>query len=80
MIAIHPRDPAAGAHPLRRRIGDLKSAVARMRRQGATLADPGVTPGRALFSRLRDPDGVQIEIMAVGPDSQQRRTMNAWKD
>lgn len=59
--------------------GDLKSAVARMRQQGATLADPGVTPGRALFSRLRDPDGVQIEIMEFGPDSQQRRAMDAWK-
>jgi lactoylglutathione lyase len=59
--------------------GDLNSAVARMRQQGATLADPGLTPGRALFSRLRDPDGVQIEIMEFGPESQQRRAMNAWK-
>lgn len=59
--------------------GDLKSAVARMRQQGTTLADPALTPGRALFSRLRDPDGVQIEIMEFGPESQQRRAMNAWK-
>ena len=36
--------------------------------------------GRALFSRLRDPDGMQIEIMEFGADSQQRRAMNAWKD
>jgi len=59
--------------------GDLKSAVARMRQQGTTVADPGLTPGRALFSRLRDPDGVQIEIMEFGPESQQRQAMNAWR-
>ena len=58
---------------------DLKSAVARMRQQGATVADPGLTPGRALFSRLRDLDGVSIEIMEFGPESQQRRAMDAWK-
>lgn len=58
---------------------DLKAAVARMRQQGATAAEPALTPGRALFSRLRDPDGVQIEIMEFGPESQQRRAMNAWK-
>jgi catechol 2,3-dioxygenase-like lactoylglutathione lyase family enzyme len=60
--------------------GDLNAAVARMRQQGVTLADPGLTPGKALFSRLRDLDGVSIEIMEFGPDSQQRRAMNAWKD
>ena len=60
--------------------GDLNAAVARMRQSGTTLADPALTPGRALFSRLRDPDGVSIEIMEFGPESQQRRAMNAWKD
>lgn len=60
--------------------GDLQAAVARMRQQGATLADPGMTPGRALFSRLRDLDGVSIEVMEFGPESQQRLAMNAWKD
>lgn len=60
--------------------GDLTSAVARMRQQGATPADPGLTPGKALFSRLRDLDGISIEIMEFGPESQQRRAMNAWKE
>ena len=59
--------------------GDLKSAVARMRQQGATMADPALTPGRALFTRLRDLDGVQIEAMEFGPESQQRRAMDAYK-
>jgi catechol 2,3-dioxygenase-like lactoylglutathione lyase family enzyme len=59
--------------------GDLKSAVTRMRQQGATMADPGLTPGRALFTRLRDLDGVQIEAMEFGPESQQRKAMDAYK-
>ena len=59
--------------------GDLNAAVARIRTQGVTIADTGLTPGRALFTRLRDPDGVSIELMEFGPESQQRRAMNAWK-
>lgn len=59
--------------------GDLRSAVARIRTQGATLADPALTPGRARFSRLSDPEGNSIELMEFGPESQQRRAMNAWK-
>jgi hypothetical protein len=50
-----------------------------MRQQGATMADPGLTPGRALFTRLRDLDGVQIEAMEFGPESQQRKAMDAYK-
>ena len=34
--------------------------------------------GRALFTRLRDLDGVSIEAMEFGSESQQRRAMNAW--
>ena len=59
--------------------GDLKAAVGRMRAQGAAMADPALTPGRALFTRLRDLDGVSIEAMEFGPESMQRKAMNAWK-
>jgi catechol 2,3-dioxygenase-like lactoylglutathione lyase family enzyme len=58
---------------------DLNAAVARMRQQGATVAEPGLTPGKALFTRLRDLDGVSIEAMEFGPESMQRKAMNAWK-
>jgi hypothetical protein len=43
------------------------------------MADTGLTPGRALFTRTTDPDGVQLELMQFGPDSQQRKAMEAWK-
>ena len=58
---------------------DLNSAIGRIRQAGAPVADAGLTPGKALFSRLRGPDGEQIELMEFGPESQQRAAMNAWK-
>ena len=55
--------------------GDSKAAVARMRQQGATMADTALTPGRALFTGLRDSrrrvdrgDGVRPRIAAAQSD------------
>jgi catechol 2,3-dioxygenase-like lactoylglutathione lyase family enzyme len=81
-LEVQPATPALppGLTHFAVEYGDLKAAVARMRQSGATLADPAQTPGKALFSRLRDLDGVSIEVMEFGPESQQRRAMNAWKD
>jgi catechol 2,3-dioxygenase-like lactoylglutathione lyase family enzyme len=59
--------------------GDLEAAVARMRQQGATVADPALTPGKALYTHLRDLDGISIEAMEFGPGSMQRKAMNAWQ-
>ena len=57
--------------------GDLRSAVAQMRQHNVAAADPGLTPGKALFSRIRDLDGVSIEVMEFGPESMQRKAMDA---
>lgn len=59
--------------------GDLRSAVTKMRANNVAAADPGLTPGKALFSRIRDLDGISIEVMEFGPESQQRKAMDAWK-
>lgn len=59
--------------------GDLRSAIARLRQNGVTAADPGLTPGKALFTRMRDLDGASIEVMEFGPESMQRKAMEAWK-
>ena len=58
--------------------GDLRSAVAQMR-QHNVAADPGLTPGKALISRIRDLDGVSIEVMEFGPESMQKKAMDAWR-
>jgi len=59
--------------------GDLRSAVTEMRANNVTAADPGLTPGKALFSRIKDLDGVSIEVMEFGPESQQRKAMEGWR-
>ncbi len=60
-------------------VDDIDAAVARMRQAGATVGDPGLTPAQARFSRMTDLDGVQIEVMEFGPESLQRKAMEAWK-
>jgi len=60
--------------------GDVKGAVAQARQQGATVGDAGLTPAKALFARMTDPDGVSIELMEFTPESLQRKAMDAWKE
>ena len=59
--------------------GNLDAAVAGLRQRGATVADPGLTPARAKFSRMNDLSGVQIELMEFGPESMQRKAIDSWK-
>jgi catechol 2,3-dioxygenase-like lactoylglutathione lyase family enzyme len=60
-------------------VDDIDSAVARFRQAGVTVADPGTTPAKARFTRMTDRDGVQLEVMQFGPDSLQRKAIDAWK-
>jgi catechol 2,3-dioxygenase-like lactoylglutathione lyase family enzyme len=77
LIPAAPGQPAGITH-FGVEVDDIDDAVARMRRAGATVADPGVTPARARFTRMVDPDGVQIEVLELGPESLQRQAMDAW--
>ncbi|MEO8466641.1 MAG: VOC family protein [Gammaproteobacteria bacterium] len=60
-------------------VGDLASEVAALRQRGAKVDDPGPTPSKALFSRMQDRDGVQIEVMEFTPESLQRKAIDSWK-
>lgn len=60
-------------------VGDLDATVARLREQGVEAPNPGRTPANALSSRIRDVDGVEIEVMEFGPEALQRQAMEAWK-
>jgi catechol 2,3-dioxygenase-like lactoylglutathione lyase family enzyme len=59
--------------------GNLDAAVAGLRRRGAEVGDVALTPARARFVRVNDPGGVQIELMEFGPESMQRKAIEAWK-
>jgi catechol 2,3-dioxygenase-like lactoylglutathione lyase family enzyme len=60
-------------------VDDIDSAVARFRQSGMSVADPGMTPAKARYTRIADRDGVQLEVMQFGPDSLQRKAIDAWK-
>jgi lactoylglutathione lyase len=60
-------------------VNDIQGMVARLRANGVTVADPGLTPANARFIRLRDPGGFQIEVMEFGAESMQRKAMDSWK-
>jgi len=59
-------------------VGDIDAKVADLRRRGATLGDPAMTPANARFARIRDASGFQIELMEFGPEARQRQAMDAW--
>jgi lactoylglutathione lyase len=60
-------------------VGDIDGTVARLRKQGLTIADPGLTPAKARFFRMNDRDGASIEVMEFTPESMQRKAMDAWR-
>jgi len=58
---------------------DVVSSIANLRKQGFKLDDPTVGISKARVGRISDPDGVALEIMEIGPDSLQRKAVEAWK-
>lgn len=60
-------------------VGDIDATVAKLRQSRAQVGDPGMTPANARFTRLTDGDGIQIEVMEYGPNSLQRKAIDAWR-
>jgi len=58
---------------------DVDASVANLRGRKLTVADPTAGVSKARVARIADPDGVQVEIMEIGPESAQRRAIEAWK-
>ena len=58
---------------------DLAGSVANLRARGVEVGDPTVGVSKAQVARIRDPDGVQIEVMQMGSDSLQRQAIEAWR-
>jgi catechol 2,3-dioxygenase-like lactoylglutathione lyase family enzyme len=60
-------------------VGSIDSVIADLRRHGIAVADASRSPAQALMTRVRDPDQVEIEVMQYGPESSQRKAMDAWQ-
>jgi catechol 2,3-dioxygenase-like lactoylglutathione lyase family enzyme len=58
---------------------DLAASVANLRARGIAVDDPTVGVSKARVARIKDPDGVQIEVMQMGPDSLQRQAIDGWR-
>lgn len=80
-VELIPAAPnqAAGITHFGIEVGNLAQEVAALRQRGVKIDDPGRTPSKALFSRMQDRDGVQIEVMEFTPDSLQRKAIDSWK-
>jgi catechol 2,3-dioxygenase-like lactoylglutathione lyase family enzyme len=60
--------------------GDVKAMAARIRQSGIKVDEPAAT-GRsgAVLTNAIDAEGVRAELLQFGPESLQRKAMNAWK-
>jgi 4-hydroxyphenylpyruvate dioxygenase and related hemolysins len=58
---------------------DLAASIANLRQRGITVAEPTVGVSKAQVARITDVDGVNIEVMQMGPDSMQRQAIDTWR-
>ncbi len=58
---------------------DVAASAASLRAQGVAVDDPLVGVSKSRVARIKDADGLQIEVMQMGPDSLQRQAIDAWK-
>jgi catechol 2,3-dioxygenase-like lactoylglutathione lyase family enzyme len=61
-------------------VAGLAGAVDQFRRNGLNVRNPVVSQRtNALISQATGPSGLRMELLEFGPDSLQRRVINAWK-
>ncbi|HEX5109555.1 MAG TPA: VOC family protein [Vicinamibacterales bacterium] len=78
LIPAGPNQPTGVTH-FGIEVDDVAATVADLRARGVTAANPGLTSAKADFTRITDRDGAQIEVMQFGPESLQRKAIDAWK-
>ena len=61
-------------------VGSLAAAVPQFRRNGLDVRNPTESERtKALISQATGQDGLSFELLEFGPDSLQRKVINAWK-
>ena len=78
LLPVGPDQPAGVTH-FGVETDDVETSIANLRAHGLTIADPTVGVSKSRVGRVTDPDGVQVEVMQMGPDSMQRQAIDAWK-
>jgi catechol 2,3-dioxygenase-like lactoylglutathione lyase family enzyme len=73
-------DRPAGFIHIGLEVGDLRSALPQFRQGGLKVDDPVESARtKALISQAAGPGDLRFELLEFGPDSLQRKVMNAWK-
>jgi catechol 2,3-dioxygenase-like lactoylglutathione lyase family enzyme len=59
-------------------IDDMNAAQARLKQSSVKVAAPRVGRTKATVAEVEVPDGVNVELLQFGPDSMQRKAIDAW--
>jgi catechol 2,3-dioxygenase-like lactoylglutathione lyase family enzyme len=60
-------------------VDDMQGTVAALRKKGIKVADARIGNSHAPITGFTDPNGIHLELMEFGPESLQRKAMDAWK-
>ena len=58
---------------------DLNGTVAGLRQRGVKVDDPRTGATKAPLTSVMDPNGIRFELLDFGPESMQRKAIDAWK-
>ena len=81
-IELMPASPArpAGFVHVGLEVSDLDATVKRLRQGGMSVRDPNVSARtKSRIAVATTPQGTGVELLEFGPDSLQRKVMDAWK-
>jgi catechol 2,3-dioxygenase-like lactoylglutathione lyase family enzyme len=71
----------AGVNHFGLHVENARTAVAMFRQRGATASDPAGPSAfsKAILANVTDLNGLRVELAELGPESLQRKAMDAWK-
>lgn len=72
-------DRPAGFYHFGVQVENMDAAVAGVQQRGATVTNLRTGQTRSRVGNLAGPDGVSIELAENGPESLQRRAIDAWQ-
>ena len=59
-------------------VDDMNAAAARLKQSNVKVAAPRVGRTKATVAEVEVPDGVNVELLQLGPESMQQKSIEAW--
>jgi lactoylglutathione lyase len=60
-------------------VEDIRATVSSLKQRGVTVEEPRTGRAKSVIANVTDPGGVKLELSELGPESMQRKAMDAWK-